>query len=81
MSERTPVTVEARFDHDGTITPLAIGGPAQRQAVTAVARQWGSGPQHYFDVQVNTGKTVILCLDARALRWYAIGTWGRAQMA
>jgi hypothetical protein len=81
MSERTPVAVEARFDRDGTIAPLAIGGPAERQAVTSVARQWDSGRQCYFDVQVDTGKTVILCLDVHALRWYVIGTWGRAQMA
>jgi hypothetical protein len=63
------------------ITPLGIGDPGQRRAIGAVARQWGNGPQRYFDVQLETGRTVILCLETRSLRWYVIGTWGRAQMA
>ena len=84
--ERTPVTVEARFAPEGTITPTAIVEGGRRRAIAAVGRQWDErsaerGPQRFFDVQMPGGETLLLCLERRTLRWTVVGARGLARMA
>jgi hypothetical protein len=86
MSERTPVAVEACFDVEGTITPLAVVKSGRRRAIAAVGRAWAEAGARgerrcYFDVQMEGGETAILYLERRSLRWYIVGPWGRLKMA
>ena len=80
MVERAPLTVEARFAPDGTVTPLAVMRQGHRRVVASVGRQWTEGARRCFDVQLDGGETVLLFLEARPPRWYASGTRGFAKM-
>ena len=80
MAERAQLTVEARFAPDGTVTPLAVIHQGCRRVVAAVGRQWMEGSTRCFDVQLDSGETVILFLEARPLRWRTSVTRGLAKM-
>ncbi len=78
--ERIPVTVEARFLRDGAVVPLAVEWNGRGCRVAMAGRCWEEGGRQCFDVQLDTGETLLLCLERRSLRWYVTRRRGRAQM-
>lgn len=81
--EDTPVVVEARFDADGTITPLTIAWRGQMLPIGDVGRSWTStgGTLRYWLVMVPTLGTLELCLDTAALLWRITRAWKRPTLA
>ncbi len=73
----TPVAVEARFDADGTITPLALEWQGQRLTIGDVGRSWtaADGQLHYWLVMLAARGTFELCLDTVTLRWRITRAW------
>lgn len=76
-----PVAVEARFAEDGTITPLTLILGGQRYPISDVGRRWSEGQRLHYLVMIVPGGGFELCLDARALRWRVIRTWGHRFVA
>jgi hypothetical protein len=77
-SKHTPVTVEARYGDDAVV-PLAVVQEGRRQKVVVVNRQWDHGWQRFFDIRLDSGRYMILCLERRSRQWYISGSWGDAR--
>lgn len=73
----TPVAVEARFDVDGTITPLVLEWQGQRLPISDVGRSWATadGQLRHWLVMIAARGTCELCLDTSALRWWVTCSW------
>jgi len=73
----TPVAVEARFDVDGTVTPLALAWRGQMLRISDVGRSWvaADGRLRYWLVMVPARGTLELCLDTTTLRWRITRAW------
>jgi len=72
-----PVAVEARFDADGTITPLALEWQGQRLLISDVGRSWATadGQFHHWLVMTVPHGTFELCLNTATLRWQITRPW------
>jgi len=79
-----PVSVEARFEADGTITPLAVLWEGQYWPIESVGRRWEEGdPPHRrrcFLVMLPTRCTLELKLDTATLRWTVTRVWEQPLM-
>jgi hypothetical protein len=78
-----PVAVEAHFDADGTITPLALAWRGQMLRIGDVGRSWTAADGHfrYWLVMIATGGTLELCLDTITLRWRITRAWEPSALA
>jgi hypothetical protein len=76
-----PVAVEARFDEEGTITPLAVILRGRKYPVADVGRRWSEEQIRHYLVMTPLGVRFELCLDTRALRWRVVRTWERGFIA
>jgi len=79
----TPVAVEARFDVDGTITPLALAWRGQMLRISDVGRSWvaADGRLRYWLVMVPARGTFELRLDMMTLRWRITRAWESPTLA
>ena len=79
----TTVAVEARFDADGTITPLALAWRGQMLRIGDVGRSWATadGQLRHWLVMVATGGTYELCLDTTTLHWRITRAWEATTLA
>lgn len=77
------VAVEARFDVDGTITPLALSWRGQMLRIGDVGRSWtaADGQLRYWVVMIPTLGTLELCLDTTSLLWRVTRAWEPPAMA
>jgi hypothetical protein len=76
-----PVAVEARFDEDGTITPLALTWGGQRYHIAGTGRHWSEGKRLHYLVMTPSGVRFELCLDVTTLRWRLLYVWERRPIA
>jgi hypothetical protein len=76
-----PVSVEARFDEEGTVTPTAFTWRDRTYHISDVGRRWmeTNGPYHLYHclVMTPTGETFELCLNTSTLQWQLVRTWER----
>ncbi len=76
-----PSSVEARFEVDGRLTPLAFDWQGRRMPVAACGRTWstGQGEQRFCHYLVMTaaGDVLELSVELRSLRWRIVR--GRAR--
>jgi len=68
-----PAGVEARFDADGSITPLSFTEAGRRHMVTSVGRSWDvAGEGRHVLVMDERGRVVELLLRVPALTWRVV---------
>jgi hypothetical protein len=68
MSEE--IEVEARFETDGSVTPLRFRVGAQNHTVTSVGRAWDvAGEGRHILVMDERQRVYELLLEAATLRW------------
>jgi hypothetical protein len=48
-----PIAVEARFEPDGTLRPIAFKWEERRYTIENYGRQWEENGKHYFLVMVS----------------------------
>jgi hypothetical protein len=72
-----PVAVEARFDADGTITPLALEWQGRGLPISDVGRSWATadGQLRCWLVMIAARGTFELCLNTTTLRWRITRAW------
>jgi hypothetical protein len=79
-----PVSVEARFDEEGTVTPTAFIWQGRTYHISDVGRRWtetnGSHRLYYCLVMTPTGETFELCLDASIPQWRIVRAWERPKI-
>jgi hypothetical protein len=79
-----PVSVEARFDEEGTVTPTAFTWQNRTYHISDVGRRWTetNGPHrlYYCLVMTPTGETFELCLDASIPQWRIVRAWERPKI-
>ena len=80
-----PVSVEARFDEEGTVTPTAFTWQGRTYPISDVGRQWAetNGPHrlHHYLVMTPTEEAFELCLDTSTLQWRIVRAWERPKVA
>lgn len=68
-----PVSVTARFDEEGTVTPTAFTWQGRTYLISDVGRRWmeANGPHLLYHCLIMTpaSETFELCLDASTLQW------------
>ncbi len=69
---RQPVTVEARFDQEGRILPLAFHWDDRRYLIQDHGRQWEADGERRFLVRVGGEGTFELGYDPATGRWSLI---------
>lgn len=80
-----PTAVEARFDEEGRVTPIAFRWQGRDVYISDVGRRWTEprGPHqllHYL-VMTPSQDTFELCLDTGTLQWKITRIWERERMA
>ena len=89
-----PTAVEARFDEEGRVTPIAFSWQRRDVRISDVGRRWteSRGPhpvlrpgrtcqiRHYL-VMTPGQDTFELCLDTDTLRWKITRVWERERVA
>ncbi len=77
-----PVSVEARFEPDGSITPLAFTWQGRRVAIATVGRRWTADDgTRRFLVMSPLDEVFELSFDPTASAWKVVRTWERPKMA
>jgi hypothetical protein len=78
-----PVSVEARFDEEGTVIPTAFTWQGRTYPISDVGRRWTetNAPHLYHClVMTPTSETFELCLDTSTLQWRIVRAWERPKM-
>jgi hypothetical protein len=80
----TPTVVEARFEEDGSLTPLAFVWRGARLPVASQGRAWTTGEgddrrRHYL-VMTAGGVTFELAFAPGTLHWWVVPVGGRAAL-
>jgi hypothetical protein len=79
-----PVSVEARFDEEGTATPIAFTWQGRTYHISDVGRRWveTNAPHRLYHclVMIPTGETFDLCLDTSTLQWRIVRAWERPKI-
>ena len=80
-----PTAVEARFDEEGRVTPIAFSWQRRDVRISDVGRRWteSRGPhqiRHYL-VMTPGQDTFELCLDTGAMQWKITRVWERERVA
>lgn len=74
-----PTAVEARFDEEGTVTPISFRWRGRDVHISDVGRRWteSHGPHelHHYLVMTPTQDTFELCLDTATLQWKITRVW------
>jgi len=76
-----PVAVEARFDEDGSLTPIAFTWQGQKLRISDVGRRWTEDNVRHYLVMTSAQETFELCFDVSTLRWRIARIWARAKLA
>ena len=80
-----PTAVEARFEEDGRLIPLAFHWQGQRMPITSWGRTWvtGQGDKKFYHYLVMTvGERVCeLTFEPRSLCWHVIQRRAREAVA
>jgi len=79
-----PTAVEARFDEEGEITPIAFVWQGRQVRINDLGRRWTEphGPhqlRHYL-VMTAAQDTFELCLDTATLQWKITRVWERERV-
>lgn len=64
-----PIEVDARFEADGTIQPLAFTWKGKLFPITAQGRRWDSGGQKHFLVMTGGDQAFELAFLPEESRW------------
>jgi hypothetical protein len=79
-----PTAVEARFDEEGRVTPIAFVWQGREVRISDVGRRWVEphGPHqiHHYLVMTPAQDTFELCLDTGTLRWRITRVWERERV-
>ena len=75
-----PIEVTARFDAQGTITPMHFTWKGGVYRVEATGRRWLDDEGHHILVMVSSGQIYELTFQGGEGRWY-IGRSGPDRMA
>ena len=65
-----PISVEAHFDEDGTLRPLAFLWQGERLSVHSAGRQWDAGEHRHFLVEVAGLGVFELTYHQSEHRWH-----------
>ncbi|MDH7485055.1 MAG: hypothetical protein QHJ81_02130 [Anaerolineae bacterium] len=70
-----PIVVQARFDAQGQVRPVAFVWRSRTRYITEWGRQWveetgADAPRRCFLVQTASGDTFELQLELKTLRWW-----------
>ena len=80
-----PTAVEARFDEEGKVVPIAFRWQGRDVRISDVGRRWtephGANQIHHYLVMTPSQDTFELCLDTATLRWKIKRVWERERMA
>ena len=80
-----PTAVEARFDEEGQVTPIAFSWQGRDVCISDIGRRWTEphGPhqlRHYL-VMIPAQDTFELCLDTDTMQWKITRVWERERVA
>ena len=79
-----PVSVEARFDEEGKVTPTALTWQGRTYHISDVGRRWveTNAPHRLYHclVMIPTGETFDLYLDTSTLQWRIVRAWERPKI-
>ena len=81
-----PIMVQARFDAQGRVWPVAFVWRNRTRYITEQGRQWVEGadsdaPCRCFLVRAANGDTFELRLELKTLRWWLHRAWLQPQLA
>lgn len=79
-----PTAVEARFDEQGKITPIAFHWRGRDVRISDVGRRWtevcDTHRIHHYLVMTSSQDTFELCLDTETMQWRITRVWERERV-
>ena len=67
-----PISVEARFNQDGSLLPIAFEWKGQRYSILSYGRQWEQEAERHFLVMVQGEKVYELAYLIEEVSWRLI---------
>ena len=69
---REPITVEARFNPDGSLHPMAFEYAGRRYKDLTQGRQWEEASRHHFLVMTPGKKVFEICYWPSRAQWWLV---------
>jgi len=79
-----PTAVEARFDEEGRVTPIAFHWRGQKVRISDVGRRWtevcDTHRIYHYLVMTPSQDTFELCLNTETMQWRITRVWERERV-